>query len=200
MIEQSMQCALILRLQINVTVVSQILTLHRSMDYVGVVYCAFTVATVLVWHPLECPNRSGQWSPTAIADAMKLREHGTDLNFSINPLALHQGFHLFKKSIRNYDHELIPMRSRDVGMIPYSMDLPEVLHGWDIKFSIQKRIISSSTIFFDEAIGKKYKNIFTILSFRQMNQSYYNGIVPNLKILTADCCWSLASELPKSYE
>ena len=117
-----MQYALIFRLQINVTVVTQILVLDRSMDYVGVAYCALTVAAVLVCHPLDCPNRSGQWSPTAIADAMKLLEHGTELKFSINPLALHQGFHLFKKNI-------ISMRSRNVGMIPSFMDLPEVLHG-----------------------------------------------------------------------
>jgi hypothetical protein len=167
-----MQCAPILRLQCNVTFVSQIPTLDRSMDYVGVAYCALAVAAVLVWHPLECPNRSGQWSPTAIADAMKLLQHGTELNFSINPLALHQGFHLFKKNTRNYGHELISMRSRDVGMIPSFMDLPEVLHGWDIKFSIQKRTTSSLSALLDEfyEIAKKimWSNYEEELKFKSL--------------------------------
>jgi hypothetical protein len=123
------------------------------MDYVGVAYCALTVAAVLVWHPLDCPNRSGQWSPNAIADAMRLLQHGTDLNFTINPLALHQGFHIFKKNIRSYGHELISMRSRDVGMILPFMDLTEVLHGWDIKFTVQKRTSSVLSVLLDEIYG-----------------------------------------------
>ena len=123
------------------------------MDYVGVAYCALTVAAVLVWHPLQCPRKSGQWSPIEIAEAMKLLQYGTDLNFSINPLALHQGLHLFKKNIRNYGHELISMRSRDVGMIPSFMYLPEVLHGWDIKFMTQKRTTSVLSVLLEEIYG-----------------------------------------------
>jgi hypothetical protein len=83
----------------------------------------------------------------------ELLQHGTDLNFTINPLALYQGFHIYKKNIRSYGHELISMRSRDVGMIATFVDLPEVLHGWDIKFTIQKRTSSVLSVLLDEIYG-----------------------------------------------
>ena len=64
------------------------------------------------------------------------------------------------------------MRSRDVGMIPSFMDLPEVLHGWDIKFSIQKRIISSLSVLLDEVheIAKQimWSNYEEELSFKSL--------------------------------
>ena len=104
------------------------------MDEIAVEYCALTLAVVLVWHPLQAPNRSGQWSPYAISEAMKCLPYGTELNFTINPLALHQGFHLFKKTIRNFGHGLVSMRARNIGLIISFMTLPEVLHGWDIIF------------------------------------------------------------------
>ena len=109
------------------------------MEHIAEEYCALTVAAVIVWHPLQSSNRPGQWSPNSIADAMKLLQYGTDLNFSINPLALHQGLHLFKKQIRNHGHELVSMRARGTALILPFMDLPEVLHGWDIIFQIQTR-------------------------------------------------------------
>ena len=109
------------------------------MEHIAEEYCALTVAAVIVWHPLQSSNRPGQWSPNSISDAMKLLQYGTDLNFSINPLALHQGLHLFKKQIRNHGHELVSMRARGTALILPFMDLPEVLHGWDIIFQIQKR-------------------------------------------------------------
>ena len=96
-----------------------------------------TVAAVIVWHPLQSSNRPDQWSPSSIADAMKFLQYGTDLNFSINPLAL--GLHLFIKQIRNHGHELVSMRARGTALILLFMDLPEVLHGWDIIFQIQTR-------------------------------------------------------------
>ena len=109
------------------------------MEYIAEEYCALTVAAVLVWHPLQSSNRPGQWSPNSIADGMKLLQYGDELNLSINPLALHQGFHLFKKNIRNFGHELVSMRAREVALILPFMDLPEALHGWNIIFQIQTR-------------------------------------------------------------
>jgi hypothetical protein len=40
-----------------------------------------------------------------------------------------------------------------VGMISTFMDLPEVLHGWDIKFTIQKRTSSVLSVLLDEVYG-----------------------------------------------
>ena len=109
------------------------------MEYIAEEYCALTVAAVLVWHPLQSSNRPGQWSPNSIADGMKLLQYGDELNLSINPLALHQGFHLFKKNIKNFGHELVSMRTREVALILPFMDLPEALHSWNIIFQIQTR-------------------------------------------------------------
>ena len=69
------------------------------MEHIAEEYCALTVAAVIVWHPFQSSNKPGQWSPNSIADAMKLLQYGTDLNFSINPLALHQGLHLLKNKL-----------------------------------------------------------------------------------------------------
>ena len=117
------------------------------MSEIAVEYCALTLAAVLVWHPLEAPNRSGQWSPDALSEAMKCLPYGTELNFTINPLALHQGFHLFKKTIRSFGHVLISMRARNIGLVLSFMTLPEVLHGWDIIFQPLEGFVRDFTIY-----------------------------------------------------
>ena len=110
------------------------------MDTDGIDYCAFTLSIVLVWHPLNAPTRGGQWSPGVLSAAMKQMQYGTEGNFVVNPLALHQSFHLFKKTIRSLGHELVQMGGqRNVAMIVEFMELPEVFNGWDIKFAVIDR-------------------------------------------------------------
>ena len=107
------------------------------MDTDGIDYCAFTLSIVLIWHPLNAPNRGGQWSPDVLSAAMKKMQYGTEGNFVVNPLALHQSFHLFKKTIRSLGHELVQMGGqRNIPMIVEFMGLPEVSNGWDIKFVV----------------------------------------------------------------
>ena len=70
--------------------------LKHTMDTLAIDYCALTLAVILVWHPVRIPPGGGQWSANALAAEMKLNEYGDSSNFTVNPLALHQGFHLFK--------------------------------------------------------------------------------------------------------
>jgi hypothetical protein len=71
-----------------------------SEEALAINYCALTLAIVLVWHPMRFPNGGGQWSAAKLSQEMKILQYGEDVNFQVNPLALHQGFHIFKKYIR----------------------------------------------------------------------------------------------------
>ena len=110
---------------------------HRNfkMDTDAVDYCTLTLAVVLVWHPVRIPP-GGQWSPDMLSSEMKNLQYGKLGNFVVNPLALHQSFHLFKKLITKvYGHELILKgRCMNIAVISEFMGLPEVQNGWDIKF------------------------------------------------------------------
>ena len=110
---------------------------HRNfkIDTDAVDYCALTLAVVLVCHPVRIPP-GGQWSSDMLSSEMKNLQYGKLGNFVVNPLALHQSFHLFKKLITKvYGHELILKgRSMNIAVISEFMGLPEVQNGWDIKF------------------------------------------------------------------
>ena len=111
------------------------------MTDLAVDYCAFTVAIVLIWNPLELSNRPGQWSPQELAHAMQTTQYGQETNIYVNPLALHQGLHLFKKTIRLKGHELVQMNgTKNTCMIESFMGLSAVNNGYDIKFVPQDRI------------------------------------------------------------
>ena len=114
--------------------------LQNTMDNLAIDYCALTLAVILVWHPVRIPPGGGQWSASALAAEMKLNEYGDSSNLTVNPLALYQGFHIFKKSIRRYGHELVQMGcKRDVPLISSFMGLPDVFNGWDVLFAPSKR-------------------------------------------------------------
>ena len=103
-------------------------------------YCALTLAVILVWQPVRIPPGGGQWSASVLAAEMKLNEYGDSSNITVNPLALHQGFHILKKSIRRHGHELVQTGcKRDVPLISSFMGLPDVFNGWDIIFAPSKR-------------------------------------------------------------
>ena len=93
------------------------------MDALAIDYCALTLAVILVWHPTRIPPGGGQWSAKVLAAEMKLNEYGDSSNFTVNPLALHQGFHILKKSIRSLGHELVQMG----GETRCALDL--IIHG-----------------------------------------------------------------------
>lgn len=131
-------------------------------------YCALTLATVLVWHPLRVPSGGGQWSPEMISMEMKALQYGSMGNFVVNPFALHQSFHIFKKSIRLFGHDLIPMGGiRGVAMIAEFMDLPEVSNGWNIKFVESAREYSDLNVILG-MIGEKAKHLIKRLDRREL--------------------------------
>lgn len=106
-----------------------------SMEELAVDYCAMTLAIVLVWHPLRVPSGGGEWSASKLSEEMMSGQYGDDVNFSVNPLALHQGFHIFKKFIRILGHDLIQMGGKKgIPMIISFMGLPEVFNGLNIRF------------------------------------------------------------------
>ena len=92
-------------------------TFHKSTGAKGhhgcSSYCALTLTVILVWHPTRIPPGGGQWSAKVLAAEMKLNEYGDSSNFTVNLLALHQGFSIFKKSIRSLGHELVQMGGGD---------------------------------------------------------------------------------------
>lgn len=103
-------------------------------------YCALTLAVVLVWYPLRVPSGGGQWSASGLSEEMLKLQYGEEINMMVNPLALHQGLHLFKKFVRILGHELITMSGKKgVAMILSFMDLPEVFNGLNIKFCNTER-------------------------------------------------------------
>jgi hypothetical protein len=111
-----------------------------SWEELAIDYCALTLAVVLIWHPLRVPSGGGQWSALKLAEEMRSLEYGNEVNLRVNPLALHQGFHLFKKFIRILGHDLILMSGKKgVPMIVSFMDLPEVFNGLNIRFFVTER-------------------------------------------------------------
>ena len=104
------------------------------MDSLAEEYCAFTVAIVIVVHPRIALLASRQLSPSGLSSEVNNSEYGGSPDFSVNPLALHQGFHLFKKSIRKLGHTLIQMGCKGLPSVVEFMGLPEADRGWDIIF------------------------------------------------------------------
>lgn len=118
------------------------------MDSLSREYCAFTVAIVLVIHPLLSFEVGVQLSPKTLSVEVNNSVYGRSPDFAVNPLALHQGFHIFKKGIRKLGYNLIEMGSKGIPAIVEFMDLPEVVVGWDIIFldTDRKNVILNSDI------------------------------------------------------
>ena len=104
------------------------------MESLAEEYCAFTVAIVIVVHPLISLLARGQLSPNRLSSEVNNSEYGGSPDFAVNPLALHQGFHLYKKSIRKLGHTLIQMGCKGLPSVVEFMGLPEADIGWDIIF------------------------------------------------------------------
>ena len=105
------------------------------MDSLSKEYCAFTVAIVMVLHPLITQPGNTQFSPYELSFKVKNSEYGVSPDIAVNTLSLHQGFHLFKKSIRNLGHNLIQMGCKGgVPSVANFMDLPKAEICWDILF------------------------------------------------------------------
>jgi hypothetical protein len=138
------------------------------MDTDAVDYCALTLAVVLVWHPLQIPS-GGKWSPDMLASEMRNQQYGKHGNFVVNPLALHQSFHLFKKLITKlYGHELVLKgRGKNRALISEFMGLPEVQNGWDIKFIPRDRE-SKEVDVIERDIGEKAKLLVRRHSDREL--------------------------------
>ena len=104
------------------------------MDSLSREYCAFTVAIIIALHPLIVQPGNRQFSPYELSFEVKNSEYGASPNFAVNALSLHQGFHLFEKSIRKLGRNLIQMGCKGVPSVVDFMDLPEAEIGWDIIF------------------------------------------------------------------
>ena len=104
------------------------------MDSLSREYCAFTVAIALVLHPLIAQQGNRQFSPYELSFEVNDSEYGASPNFAVNALSLHQGFHLFKKSIRKLGHNLMQMGCKGVPSVVDFRDLPGAEIGWDIIF------------------------------------------------------------------
>jgi hypothetical protein len=96
-----------------------------SWEELALDYCAQTLAVVLVWHPIRILSGGGQWSESKLAEEMATLQHEEEVNFGVNPLTLHQGFHIFKKYIQILGHDLIQMGlKKSIAMIISFMGLP----------------------------------------------------------------------------
>lgn len=149
--------------------------LQNTMNNLAIEYCALTLAIILVWHPMRIPLGGEQWSASVLADEMKVNEYSDSSNLTVNPLALHQGFHIFKKSIRSHGHELVQMGcERDVPLIPSFMSLPDVFNGWNIIFAPSKRCsvdlseVESMIKIKTQAIVKRHSG--GVLRFSSLNE------------------------------
>ena len=111
------------------------------MDSLSREYCAFTVAIVMVLHPLITQPGNTQFSPYKLSFEVKNSEYGASPDFAVNALSLHQGFHLFKKSIRKLGHNLIQMGCKGVPSVVNFMDLPEAEIGWNITFFLSDQSV-----------------------------------------------------------
>jgi hypothetical protein len=111
-----------------------------SEEDLAIDYCAVTVAVVLIWHPERVPLGGGQWSAAKLSEEMRTLQYGEEVNLQVNPLALHQGLHIFKKFIRLLGHDLIQMGGKKgIPMIASFMGLAEVFNGLNIKFFVSQR-------------------------------------------------------------
>ena len=52
-------------------------------------YCAFTVAIVIVVHPLLALRKSGRLSPNSLSSEVNNSEYDESPDFAVNSLALH---------------------------------------------------------------------------------------------------------------
>jgi hypothetical protein len=86
------------------------------------------------------PLGGGQWSAAKLSEEMRTLQYGEEVNLQVNPLALHQGLHIFKKFIRLLGHDLIQMGGKKgIPMIASFMGLAEVFNGLNIKFFVSPR-------------------------------------------------------------
>jgi hypothetical protein len=82
----------------------------------------------------------GQWSASKLSEEMHTLQYGEVVNLQVNPLALHQGLHIFKKFIRLLGQDLIQMaRKKGIPMIASFMGLAEVFNVLNIKFFVSPR-------------------------------------------------------------
>jgi hypothetical protein len=94
----------------------------------------------LVLHPWQSNDVRTQWNPESLSAAICLGEFGAHVSFNVNPLALHQGFYLFKKALTLLSHLVVPMGGKKGVMnIASFMDLPERSKGLNIVFVWEER-------------------------------------------------------------
>lgn len=130
-------------------------------------YCAFTVAIALVWHPWQPKDVRTQWNHKTLSTRISAGQYGSNVNFVVNPAALHQGLFLFKKALTSLSHEIVPMRGRKGVMnIESFMDLPERSKGLDIIFIWVERDATTLPEVL-ESVRKKANDLLTNSGFRE---------------------------------
>ena len=89
----------------------------------------------VVWHPWQPKDVRTQWNYKKLSTGISTGQYGSNVNFDLNPAALHQGFFLFKRALTSLAHEIVPMAGKKGVMnIESFMDLPERSKGLDIIF------------------------------------------------------------------
>ena len=96
-------------------------------------YCAFTVAIVIECHPKS--NGIRQWSIESLDEEMKSEDH----NFTVNPLALHQGLNIFNNPIESLGHTVVKKSAGKNEMrTEMFMDLVPKARGSEIIFAAEQ--------------------------------------------------------------
>ena len=117
-------------------------------------YCAFTVTIVIKSLPRS--NNIKQWSIESLVEEMKQIEMCEDHNFAVEPLALHQGLNILKKTIERLGHTVVLMNAgKDEIRTKEFMDLAPKGRGSDIIFSKERSNTHRSR---DDLVSDIYEN------------------------------------------
>ena len=134
----------------------------------------------MVWHPWQSKDVRTQWNHKTLSTRISAGQYGSNVNFVVNPAALHQGLFLFKKALTSLSHEIVPMRGeKGIMNIESFMDLPERSKGLDIIFVWIERDASTLSEVL-ESIRKKANDLLTNGGFQKTRFCSLEGIAAYL--------------------
>lgn len=152
------------------------------MATISIEICAFNVAIAVVCRPFISVNY--QWSIDELTDALQSSDLGSDPNFRIDMLPLHQGLNIFKKPIESLEHIIISVNAnKNVFRTEAFMELPAIKRGSAIIFSSTKLIGERTR---DVLIAEVVKtaNFFLLTSFKVVSK--YTSISEIFGVLWLD--------------
>lgn len=143
------------------------------MVSIAVEFCAFTLAIAVECRPSTVDDKRFQWSAEQLSLEIGASRWGKDVNFSISPAALHQGFFLFKKGLGDLSHELIAMGGKKNEIqIESFMGIPERSKGLNIIFSWSK----ASEANLDETLSNIRSTANRLLKASGYEESNYRSL------------------------